>query len=275
MLAAKGPPGSGSAPEDRVPLVVSGEATIELSFWRGPRGSRPLIAVRGHSPPRARAVDEAARRVAAMGFDRVFTEAVDEKAALPFLETGFSVVEELVVLKRSVGRFSRVPRERTAKPLARIVPADPHRYQEIAGLDRRAFPEFWSLSPEGIEDAVRATRSAVVLVAEALAPAPDLHYPQGDPLLGYAILGIEGRTAYLQRLGVDPAWQRRGLGRALAISVMRLARRSTASVLWVNTPATNLGALTLYESLGFAPLGRPLLVLSMDLVRGSGMGDVI
>ncbi len=273
MLAAKGPPGSGSAPEDRMALAGSGEATIDLSYWRGPHGPRPLLALRGASPPSADAVSEAVGRLAAMGLDRVFTEALDEEAALPFLQAGFSVAEELVVLKRSVGRFSRVPRERPAKPPARIVSVDQNRYPEISDLDRRAFPEFWSLAPEGIEDAVRATRSAVVLVAEGMAPAREPHRPLEGPLLGYAILGIEGRTAYLQRLGVDPRWQRRGLGRALATSVIRLARKSTASMLWVNTPTTNLGALAFYRSLGFAPLGRPLLVLHMDLVSGSGLGD--
>jgi ribosomal protein S18 acetylase RimI-like enzyme len=64
-----------------------------------------------------------------------------------------------------------------------------------------------------------------------------------------AITG-EGRACDIDRLVVDPAFHRRGIGRRLVQAVVHHA------VVTVSTGADNAPAIALYESLGFRRTGR-------------------
>ncbi|MEZ4388554.1 MAG: bifunctional helix-turn-helix transcriptional regulator/GNAT family N-acetyltransferase [Candidatus Krumholzibacteriia bacterium] len=58
-------------------------------------------------------------------------------------------------------------------------------------------------------------------------------------------------TWELAKMAVDPAWQRRGLGRRLARSVIARAREAGADRLWLRTSPQLRAAGHLYRSLGF------------------------
>ncbi len=71
-------------------------------------------------------------------------------------------------------------------------------------------------------------------------------FPENTPLAA-------GRRAeHLRGMAVDPAWQGRGVGRALMRAVADLARARGAEVLWANGRDTALG---FYTNIGFRVTG--------------------
>lgn len=62
--------------------------------------------------------------------------------------------------------------------------------------------------------------------------------------------------AHLLRIAVDPAFQRRGLGRDLLASVLARASEHGATRVLLEVGASNRPARSLYEALGFTEIGR-------------------
>ncbi len=68
----------------------------------------------------------------------------------------------------------------------------------------------------------------------------------------------EALECYLAELYVVPARRRQGLGRALMLAAMACARERGATYMDLGTSAADVGAIALYESLGFdRHEGRP------------------
>jgi ribosomal protein S18 acetylase RimI-like enzyme len=84
-------------------------------------------------------------------------------------------------------------------------------------------------------------------------------------LVGYAVTGRADRRGYVQRVGVDPAAQGSGYGRALVIDALRWLRRHRAHDAVVNTQLDNIAALELYRSCGFRELPSGLCVMTRAL----------
>ena len=169
----------------------------------------------------------------------------------PFLAAGFSVHERLHLLTRAlddlpVGQSPGVVLRRGRR-------AD---RSAILAVDGAAFLPFWHLDGPGLDDALGATPSARLRVVA---------HPDGDGVAGYAITGRAGSRGYLQRLAVDPAVQRRGIGAALVADGLRWLRRWGAHEVLVNTQVDNSAALALYEALGFRRQADGLAVLRRDL----------
>lgn len=263
MLALDEMTGFGRARARRRVLARTPGCDLELHYWYGGNAVRPMLGVRSQTAPGRDLIEEALDEAASLGITTIYTEAVPENMVPAFLDAGFTVIDELVLLSRPVGLFTAAPRPRAPVVPVTIVSADPAGYDELAAIDARAFPDFWSLSSQGLTEAVRATKSAYTFVAEfdGSALGGDLGRRVA---VGYAIVGLDARTAYLQRLAVDPAFARRGIGAGLAAAAIRRARRSLASVMWVNTPVRNPAAISLYESLGFARSRGRLLVLMRE-----------
>ncbi len=85
--------------------------------------------------------------------------------------------------------------------------------------------------------------------------------PDGVPV-GSVIAGFDGWRGALYRLAVDPAWRRRGLGRALvAAGEIRLARLGVRRLAIVVAPD---GPLGFWTALGYTPQpGLHRLVLAL------------
>lgn len=72
-----------------------------------------------------------------------------------------------------------------------------------------------------------------------------------DEMVAFAITQVVLDEATLFNIAVDPAWQRRGLGRQLLEHLIRELEARDVLTLWLEVRASNKGAIALYESLGF------------------------
>jgi GNAT superfamily N-acetyltransferase len=75
----------------------------------------------------------------------------------------------------------------------------------------------------------------------------------GDVAMGcVALRRIDAQACEMKRMFVNPAAQRRGVGRALATALIRVAREEGYTSMCLDTSIGQAEALTLYRSLGFA-----------------------
>lgn len=70
-------------------------------------------------------------------------------------------------------------------------------------------------------------------------------------LAAFAITQVVLDEATLFNIAVDPAFQRRGLGRELLEHLIRELETRDVFTLWLEVRASNVAAIALYESLGF------------------------
>lgn len=64
------------------------------------------------------------------------------------------------------------------------------------------------------------------------------------------------RIYLLANIAVREDYRRRGIGRALTLAGVQLARQRKADAIWLQVRAENMGAIALYESLGFREQAR-------------------
>ncbi|EGT5712954.1 ribosomal-protein-alanine N-acetyltransferase [Cronobacter dublinensis subsp. dublinensis] len=70
-------------------------------------------------------------------------------------------------------------------------------------------------------------------------------------MAAFAITQVVLDEATLFNIAVDPAFQRRGLGRALLEHLIEALEQRDVLTLWLEVRASNYAARALYESLGF------------------------
>ena len=185
--------------------------------------------------------------LAERGVQRVLTGALHHGELGPFLDAGFTVHEQLHLLRHDLRRIPEAPAPvRLRRAWRRDQP-------EILTIDTRAFDGFWALDTRGLDDAVRAT------------PASRFRVSTHRAITGYAITGRAADRGYLQRLAVDPSRHREGIGAALVADSLRWLRRTGARVAVVNTQERNDGALGLYLATGFVLEPQGLTVLTCSL----------
>jgi len=78
----------------------------------------------------------------------------------------------------------------------------------------------------------------------------------GGDIVGMGGLTIDGETAEVFRMRVDPAYQRSGLGSALLDRLEQAARERGATWLLAETAARQQGATEFYPAHGFEEQGR-------------------
>jgi ribosomal protein S18 acetylase RimI-like enzyme len=213
--------------------------------WRGSTRVAELALLPGGNVPSVEFVERCIAMLSSRGYEEVVTAALSALEQVPFLSAGFDLRERLHLLAHDLNGLPA--RAATEPGLRRARRAD---RPGVLAIDRQAFGGFWRFDDAGLDEATQATPVARFRVALC----------DGE-LAGYAIAGRAGRRGYLQRLAVDPVRQRRGLGRALTLDALRWMDRRGVDRAVVNTQLENLGALALYESLGFRlqPLGLAVL----------------
>lgn len=78
----------------------------------------------------------------------------------------------------------------------------------------------------------------------------------GEQIAGFAVLMQVVDEAHLLNIGIDPVYQRHGLGSRLLTQVFERARLAGAYSLLLEVRPSNTGALALYHRFGFAEIGR-------------------
>lgn len=79
----------------------------------------------------------------------------------------------------------------------------------------------------------------------------NLQLAVGGDMAAFAITQVVLDEATLFNIAVDPAFQRRGLGRELLEAVIDEVEKRGVATLWLEVRASNAAAIALYESLGF------------------------
>jgi len=227
--------------------LSSGRERVRTGPWRGDGRVAYLAPLADAPPPSAGFIQSCLGELSARGYTSVITAALSVSERKPFYVAGFRDQERLRLLIHNLERVTR-PSEPAVRKARRT---DRPRVLEIDGA---TFSAFWRLDEWGLDQALAATPVARFRVASA-----------GDRVVGYAITGRAGTDGYLQRLAVDPAHQRQGLGRALALDGLHWLRRKGTSRAVVNTQIANTAAFSLYESLGFRSQSSDLVVLRREL----------
>jgi ribosomal protein S18 acetylase RimI-like enzyme len=208
---------------------------LRVSRWR----SDPLV---GYLAPQADvavsapAVRRCVARLAGQGVVEVVTAALTPGEQAGFLAAGFTVRERLHLLAKDLAGAPEPPDVATTARLRRGHRTD---RRSVLAVDHLAFPPFWQLDGNGLQEAMAAT------------PASRLRVAVDPAVVGYAVTGRAGGRGYLQRLAVHPGHQGHGVGTALVVDALRWMRRHGADRAIVNTQERNDAALRLYLRLGF------------------------
>jgi ribosomal-protein-alanine N-acetyltransferase len=114
---------------------------------------------------------------------------------------------------------------------------------EVETIDHDAFAPAWQNSISTLDTASRLSTYATVCELDG-------------ELVGYQISTASALGAHLARLAVKGAYQRRGIGRALVVDMLKFISRHSFDRVSVNTQADNLSSQRLYNSLGFDLTGK-------------------
>ncbi|MDX1469708.1 MAG: GNAT family N-acetyltransferase [Acidimicrobiia bacterium] len=174
---------------------------------------------------------DVSERLAELAESDVYSPALLESARRVWVRSGYAPAFDLSVMERSV--------EADFEPAPDVVPSTEHDIDAIAAIDRVAFEPFWRMGAAGLTEALKSTRASATLILKA------------DGVAGYAMVGAQWGTAYLQRLAVVPEGWGRGLGTNLIRGALAWAHRHAASKMVLNVKPGNQRAIALYERHGF------------------------
>jgi ribosomal-protein-alanine N-acetyltransferase len=123
----------------------------------------------------------------------------------------------------------------------RIRPAQPADVAAVAAIERAVFSDPWS-----------ANAFIECLAAET----PFLVAVRGPTVAGYAVAQYAADEGEILNLGVATAHRRGGIGRALVEGLLDELRERGVRVVYLEVRESNAAARRLYESMGFAAVGR-------------------
>lgn len=106
----------------------------------------------------------------------------------------------------------------------------------ICTIEQRIYPFPWTRG--NFADSIRAGYFCTVLECAAT-------------IVGYAILSVAVGESHLLNLSIDADWQRRGLGRALLLHQIGLARDRGATLMMLEVRPSNSVGRALYADVGF------------------------
>lgn len=186
--------------------------------------------------------------------ERVVTSALSKHEREVFLGLGFVERESLHLLRHDL---SNIDQNIDAVTGVKLRPGRRTDLHQVLSIDRRSFDHFWALDRESLN----AARKATPTHRYTIATAPNARGK--SRVVGYAVTGRSGPSAFFQRLGVDPEQRRQGIGTALVLDALHWARDGGAKSMLVNTQDSNDRALSLYQHLGFDLVEDQLKVLEL------------
>lgn len=136
-----------------------------------------------------------------------------------------------------------------ALPIAAVAvrPALPSDLGRVLEIERRSFADPWSAEAFGSALALSHLR---FLVAERA------REPEAPELLGYVVAMAAGDEGEIADIAVSPAARRGGVGGILLRRMVEVLVAAGVRSLYLEVRESNTAARALYESEGFAPVGR-------------------
>jgi ribosomal-protein-alanine N-acetyltransferase len=122
--------------------------------------------------------------------------------------------------------------------------------EHVAAIERVAFSDPWSFETFSAALALRHLR---FLVAEDRAPTLGDAEPA---VVGYVVAMVMADEGEIADVAVAPGARRRGVARTLIERVAAELMREGVRSLYLEVRESNVAARALYESMGFAPVGR-------------------
>lgn len=191
-------------------------------------------------------LSEATEWVAKVAGGPVLSPALYPSAMRVWERSGYRELLGLNVMEKLVGPVSDGPSWITTT-------AEPD-FAALEAVDRTAFDRFWHMGAGGLVEAFRATPRSVVIEAR-----------QDGNLLGYAMIGSQAGSCFVQRIAVDPTSRGQGLGSAMLNSSEIWARQVNAATMILNVRPDNEQARRLYKRHGFKDTATRLHVLSFPV----------
>jgi ribosomal-protein-alanine N-acetyltransferase len=232
------------------PFVLVGD-------WRSHSDTRALWQVKAEPRDREALIRGASKACLAEGAERLVTRPLSDLEAREYASWGFQPYCRVVLLEKAL-RGEPLPRETEGIRISHFRGRD---LEEVLKTDAAAFEDFWRLDRQTLVRISGSCLRNVFLVAR-----------HGSRIYGYVIGGANGRLGYLQRLGVHPEFQGRGLGESLAGRLLHVLQIMGAALVSVNTQEDNLPALSLYHKLGFRETGEKRFILQLTSRELPGSG---
>jgi GNAT superfamily N-acetyltransferase len=232
----------------RLPLAFAPSTGVRVTRWRvDPRMAHLALTADRRRPLSAAELDRCLTDIERLGYRGVVTAALGPPDQAVFLDAGFSVIEQLHLLRHRLNPLPAYRANTTRRARRRDHPA-------VLEVDAAAFLPFWQLDEPTLNEALTATRTSRLRVAE----------DAGGTIIGYAICGRSATRGYVQRLAVQPHHEGEGVGAALLIDGLHWLARWGAHDALVNTQQGNERSLRLYLRTGFEPEPAGLAVLRCD-----------
>lgn len=184
------------------------------------------------------------RRIHELAGRVCYSPALFGSSSRVWLRSGFEPHAGLRIMERGLNPVASV-----ASDIEVTSNSDPN-WEAILEVDRASFEGFWSMSREGLFEALMTNRAHTLLVV-----------PDNDAVAGYAIVGSQWGVTYLHRIAVHPGWAGRGLGRALVGEAVRWGAANGGRTMILNVRPDNHRAIALYQRTGFTDTGTELTVL--------------
>lgn len=191
------------------------------------------------------------------GYRSVRTSALSPSAAEPLQQLGFTVSQDLALLRlwnNYTGHQTRNSSIRSLRNLPFLHRPRKKAMESILAVDRVAFEGEWSLDVHTLREALTATRKSCIFVSHTL-----------DQVTGFVLVGATDSHGFVQRLAVHPDFQRSGIATELIGQAMQWTNSHGCTSTVVNTDVDNNAALTLYKGFGFEQLDYGLAVLERAL----------
>jgi ribosomal-protein-alanine N-acetyltransferase len=118
----------------------------------------------------------------------------------------------------------------------------------IAEIERRSFSDPWS--ERSFLDVLAHSQMFFVCARDGMDESPVAR------AVGYVVAWFVGGQGEIANLAVDPDARGRGIGSALLDAALDEARRKKTDEVFLEVRSSNLRARQLYESRGFAEVGR-------------------
>jgi ribosomal-protein-alanine N-acetyltransferase len=119
----------------------------------------------------------------------------------------------------------------------------------IAAIERRSFSDPWS--ERAFRDVLTHSQMYFACIRDDLP-----NKPPGARLLGYVVAWFAGGQGEIANLAVEPDARGQGIGSALLDAALDEAKRHGTEEVFLEVRSSNLPARQLYESRGFAEVGR-------------------